>query len=96
MLLNNGSLGPNYNVTNMTDEKKPLKVEFAPGAFDNLEVESQEELDQLMAEIMDMFATLSPEDLEAMSRQIDLNDLDDEERAIIENALGTEPKRNLH
>jgi hypothetical protein len=81
---------------NITDSKKPLKVEFAPGAFDNIDVENQEELDQLMAEITDMFATMSPEDLEAMSRPVDLTDLDDEERAILENTLSKEPKRNLH
>ena len=80
----------------MTDSKKPLEVKFAPGAFDNIDVENQEELDQLMAEITDMFATMSPEDLEAMSRPVDLDILTPEDRVAIEKALGEEPKRNLH
>ena len=80
---------------NMTDSKKSLKVEFAPGAFDNIDVENQEELDQLMAEITDMFATMSPEELEAMSRPVDLDSLTPKDRVAIEKALGEEP-RNLH
>jgi hypothetical protein len=79
----------------MTDSKKPFEVEFAPGAFDHVEVESQEELDKLMEEIMDMFSKLTPEELAAMSRPLDLDSLDPEDRAIIEKALGEEP-RNLH
>ena len=39
----------------MTDEKKPVKITFAPGCFDNLEFESQEELDALVNQIQDMF-----------------------------------------
>jgi len=38
----------------MTDEKKPMKIEFAPGCFDNFEG-TQEELDDLMKTIQDMF-----------------------------------------
>jgi Ser-tRNA(Ala) deacylase AlaX len=37
----------------MTDEKKTPTIEFAPGCFDNFEG-TQEELDELMAEIMKM------------------------------------------
>jgi len=79
----------------MTDSKKPFEVEFAPGAFDHVEVESQEELDKLMEEIMDMFSKLTPEEIAAMSRPLDLDSLDPEDRANIEKALGEEP-RNLH
>jgi hypothetical protein len=79
----------------MTDPKKPIKIEFAPGCFDNIDVESQDELDQLMEEIMDMFSKLSPDEIEAMSQPVDLDSLDPEDRAIIEKALGEEP-RNLH
>jgi len=60
----------------MTDEKKPLKIEFAPGAFDNFEG-TQEELDQMIADIQAMFANKSPEELMEMSRPI--NDEDWEE-----------------
>jgi len=34
----------------MTEDKKPLKIEFAPGCFDHFEG-TQEELDELIAEI---------------------------------------------
>lgn len=47
-----------------------LKVEFAPGAFDHFEG-TQEELDQLMAEIQTMFANLTPEELAARSTPLD-------------------------
>lgn len=43
----------------MTEEKKPLKLEFAPGCFDNFEG-TQEELDELMAEIQRMFESGGP------------------------------------
>jgi hypothetical protein len=57
----------------MTEEKK-LKVEFAPGAFDHFEG-TQEELDEMMAEITTMFTELTPEELESRSRAVDLKDL---------------------
>jgi TRAP-type C4-dicarboxylate transport system substrate-binding protein len=78
----------------MTDPKKPLEVIFAPGAFDHLDVEDQAELDAVMKEITEMFANLTPEELEAQSRPVDWDSLDDEERVIIEQALNNEP-RNL-
>ena len=37
----------------MTDVKKPMKIEFAPGCFDQFDG-SQEELDQLISKIMEM------------------------------------------
>lgn len=76
----------------MTDTKKPLRVEFAPGAFDHFDG-SQEELDQMMKEIMDMFANMTPEELEAQSRPIDWDNLNDEERAILQSALAEEPRK---
>jgi hypothetical protein len=78
----------------MTDPKKPLEVVFAPGAFDSLDVEDQAELDAVMKEITEMFANLTPEELEAQSRPVDWDILDDEERVILEQALNNEP-RNL-
>lgn len=91
MRLSNGSPGLNYR-DNMTDTKKPLRVEFAPGAFDHFDG-SQEELDQMMKEIMDMFANMTPEELEAQSRPIDWDNLNDEERAILQSALAEEPRK---
>ena len=78
----------------MTDTKKPMKVEFAPGAFDSLDVENQAELDAVMKEITEMFANMTPEQLEAQSRPIDWDSLDDEERVVLERAINNEP-RNL-
>jgi hypothetical protein len=78
----------------MTDPKKPMKVEFAPGALDHLDVEDQAELDAVMKEITEMFANMTPEELEAQSRPIDWDSLNDEERIILERAINNEP-RNL-
>jgi hypothetical protein len=60
----------------MTDEKKPLKIEFAPGCFDNFEG-SQEELDEFIKEITTMFTELTPEELEARSRPLSEDDIDE-------------------
>lgn len=58
----------------MSEQPKPLRVEFAPGAFDDFEG-TQQELDDLMKEITDMFANLTPEELEAQSRPVDIDEL---------------------
>jgi tape measure domain-containing protein len=55
----------------MTDKKTP-EIIFAPGCFDNFDG-TQEELDQLMKQIQDMF-----ESGEAQVQAISLNDLLDE------------------
>jgi hypothetical protein len=52
----------------------PLKVVFAPGAFDTFDG-SQEELDALVAEITETFANMPAEELAAQSREIDLEQL---------------------
>lgn len=52
----------------------PLKVVFAPGCFDSFEG-SQEELDELMSEITETFANMTPEELAEQGREIDLEDL---------------------
>ena len=54
----------------MTDQ--PLKVQFAPGCFDEFEG-TQEELDLLMAEIHSMFENMTAEDLDASSRAVDFD-----------------------
>lgn len=71
-------------------EDNQLKVEFAPGCFDHIDVESQEELDALMAEIQNMFANMTPEDLKAQSRPITdemLEEMDPEERNALFQAM---------
>ena len=81
-------------------DSKPLKVEFAPGCFDHLDVDSQEELDAIMAEINSMFANMTAEELRANSRQLtdeDFESMDPEERAILEQAFkdhDTEIRKN--
>lgn len=73
-----------------SQEGEPLKVVFEPGCFDHIDVESQEELDALMAEIQNMFANLSPEELKAQSRPLtdeDIEAMDPEEREALLHAI---------
>ena len=67
----------------MSEQKKPVKIEFAPGAFDSFDG-TQEELDEMMKEIHRMFE--SGEFIEK-AIPLDLDSLDPEERAIIEARL---------
>ena len=60
----------------MTDKNKPMKIEFAPGCFDNFDG-TQEELDQLVQDIQNMFANKSPEELQAESRELTDEDFDE-------------------
>lgn len=53
------------------EERKELKIEFAPGCFDSFEG-TQEELDELMAEIKQMIEDGS---LFEKSKEIDLDEL---------------------
>lgn len=55
----------------MTEEKK-ITIEFAPGAFDSFEG-TQEELDAFQKELLEMFANMSPEELEARSTSVDVD-----------------------
>jgi hypothetical protein len=57
----------------MTEPKKPLEVVFAPGAFDHMEFESQEELDAMVADIKAMFE--NPEQMLEMSTPVDMEEL---------------------
>jgi hypothetical protein len=60
----------------MSDQNKPLKIEFAPGCFDHFDG-SQEELDKLLVELKTMFENLTPEELEARSRPLTEEDFDE-------------------
>ena len=62
----------------MTNKKEPMKVTFAPGCFDHFEG-TQEELDGLLAEIKNVFANMTPEELEAQSRPVDIDALLEDE-----------------
>jgi hypothetical protein len=74
--------------------KKKMKIEFAPGAFDQFDG-TQEELDELIAELERMAES---GELEENSVALeDWDDLDDEDRAIIEDALERQqPPRSLN
>jgi len=60
----------------MSEKDKEVKVEFAPGAFDHFEG-TQEELDELLAEIHKMFEGKSFEEIAEMSRPLSEEDLDE-------------------
>lgn len=79
----------------MNEENKPIKIEFAPGAFDNFDG-TQEELDEIIAMITQMAE--SGELLEK-SRVLTLDDLDKEDAEMFENIQrhldGEEPDRKL-
>jgi hypothetical protein len=77
----------------MTD-KKALKIEFAPGCFDNFEG-TQEELDEMIAEINKMFES---GELEANATTVDFDSLIDEDPELAEvlfARLENDDKRNL-
>jgi hypothetical protein len=55
----------------MTDKKEePIKVVFAPGAFDTFEG-TQEELEELQKEILEMFAGKSRDEIKAIAVPMD-------------------------
>lgn len=66
------SPAPRTMKEHMTDQ--PLKVQFAPGCFDEFEG-TQEELDLLMADIHSMFEGMTTEDLEASGSVVDFDQL---------------------
>lgn len=79
----------------MTDDAKPLKIEFAPGCFDDFDG-TQDELNDMMAEIKNMFAT---GDFMAISEPLDLERLCQEEPAVyarLINQLDEMDHRKLH
>jgi hypothetical protein len=79
----------------MTEEKKALKLEFAPGCFDGFEG-TQEELDDLMSEIQRMFDS---GEMEANSTPVNIDELIEEEPEyalkLMQSLNDEEPKRNL-
>jgi hypothetical protein len=74
--------------------KKKIKIEFAPGAFDTFDG-TQAELDELLAELQRMAES---GELEENSVALeDWDDLDDEDRDIIKDALERlQPPRSLN
>ena len=83
----------------MTNEKKPMKIEFAPGCFDQFDG-TQEELDEMIAQIQQMFDSGEFEEHSRLLTEDDLNDLDPEDikqimSIIKDDALPNEVKRKL-
>ena len=81
----------------MTEEKKPIKVIFAPGAFDDFDG-TQEELDAMVVEIQRLAES---GEIEELSQPIDENILDEEPefRDVLEEAIASlvqSDSRTLH
>ena len=74
-------------------KKTPLQVEFDPGAFDHFEG-TQEELDQLIAEIRHTFENMTPEQLAERSRVVDWDELVEDNPEVAQRILDQE-KRTL-
>jgi hypothetical protein len=62
----------------MTEEKKPVTIVFEPGCFDDFEG-TQEELDELIAEINSMFDGKTREEIDTLSKPVDIDELLDED-----------------
>jgi hypothetical protein len=74
----------------MTDKKPEMKIEFAPGCFDEMEFASQEELDAFVAEVTEMFANLTEEEITDISRELtdeDIENMSEDEVDILARAL---------
>jgi len=84
----------NHKIESKIMAKKKLKLEFAPGCFDHFDG-TQEELDEMVAEIQRMFEN---GDMEKLAKPVDLDDLSEEEAEILARAFENEidpDKRNL-
>lgn len=70
------------------EEMKDLKIEFAPGCFDNFEG-TQEELDALINQIKDLFVS---GEAQARAIPLDSDELDEEDLEILEKIEAAEQK----
>ncbi len=71
------------------EERKELKIVFAPGCFDSFEG-TQEELDDLMAEIGHLIQSG-----ELFDKAVPIDELSDEELRMFAEDFGEADKRNL-
>ena len=62
----------------MSQDKKPFRVVFEPGCFDNWEG-SQQELDELVKDIEQAFS--DPDFLKSMENIVDVSELTEDEQA---------------
>ena len=72
----NIGLNVSTSINMANKEPKEVQIEFAPGAFDQFEG-TQEELEALQAEILEMFKNKSGEEIRDMSNVLTLEDLED-------------------
>ena len=88
----------------MTEDKKPLKIEFAPGCFDGFEG-TQEELDELIAEItqavtsgeiIEMSNELTDEDFADLPEEVQLQLLQALDNISDEECESETTNRRLH
>ena len=68
------------------------QVKFLPGCFDQFEG-TQEELDQIMAEILRMAES---GELEHLGQAVDLEAMSPEQQDLLERLAQTDPERVLH
>ena len=66
------------------EERKQIKIEFAPGCFDNFDG-TQEELDGLMADLQRM---VESGELFERARPVNVDEMSDEEAVALAHALG--------
>ena len=71
------------------EERKEIKIQFAPGSFDNFDG-TQEELEELLSEIQRLVETG-----ELFEKAVPLEDLDDDELRDIAENFGQADKRKL-
>ncbi len=67
-------------------KKQPLKIVFDPAFFEAFEG-TQEELDALMGEITGMFEGKSADEIKAMSKPVDWDELDEDEQEQLSRAF---------
>ena len=65
---------------------KKLKIVFDPAVFEQFDG-SQEELNALVDEITSMFEGKTPEEIKAMSRPMDWDELDEDEAEVLGRAF---------
>lgn len=81
----------------MDNEDEKRKISFAPGCFDEFDG-TQEELDELIAELTKVFTESTEEELMAMSRPLAdvLDELSEDELRHIVNSVDDKNERKLH
>ena len=74
--------------------KKKFRVEFAPGAFDGFEG-TQDELDEVIAQIEQAFADMTEEELNSDDNLLDLDQLAKDDPELYEEIISRMNRRTL-